>query len=46
VQFGNGVSYAKELKEMPDLSTELTRATEERLGEFLYDNDPENPNLI
>ena len=30
-------SYAKELKEMPDYSNAATKETEERLGEFIFD---------
>ena len=33
----NGNSYARELKEMPDHSNEITRATELKLGPFLFD---------
>jgi hypothetical protein len=33
----NGNSYARELKEMPDHSNEATRATENRLGAFIFD---------
>lgn len=32
-----GNSYAKELAEMPDHSNEATRATEQKLGAFLFD---------
>lgn len=35
----NGNSYAKELKVLPDHSNEATRATESRLGPFIYDKD-------
>lgn len=37
----NGNSYAKELDEMPDLSNSITRATENRLGAFVFDADDE-----
>ena len=33
----NGNSYARELKDMPDHSNEATRATEARLGPFVFD---------
>lgn len=33
----NGNSYARELKEMPDHSNEITRKTELRLGPFEFD---------
>lgn len=36
---GQGVSFAKELKEMPDHSNEATRSTEARLGAFVFDAD-------
>jgi hypothetical protein len=42
----NGLSYAKELAEMPDHSNEATRATESRLGAFLYDENDQNPALF
>ena len=35
-------SYAKELNEMPDYSNAATKATEERLGPFVFDK-PESP---
>ena len=31
------MKYARELKEMPDLSNTLTKATEKRLGPFAFD---------
>ena len=34
-----GNSYARELKELPDHSNDATRATEIRLGAFVYDKD-------
>ena len=42
------VKYAKELKELPDLSNVLTKATEERLGPFAYDriDSPRNHPII
>lgn len=39
-----GISYARELKQMPDHSNELTRQTEARLGGFVYDNEHPYPN--
>ena len=36
----NGVqSFAKELKEMPDYSTIYTRATQQRLGPFIFEKE-------
>jgi len=32
-------SFARELKEMPDLSNELTKATETRLGPFIFESN-------
>ena len=37
-----GVSFAKELKEMPDHSNEATRSTENRLGAFIFDQESAN----
>jgi hypothetical protein len=33
----NGNSYAKELDEMPDFSNNQTRATELKMGAFVFD---------
>jgi hypothetical protein len=43
-----GNSYARELKEMPDHSNEKTRATEAKLGPFVYDdgNEAASPDII
>lgn len=44
----NGNSYARELAELPDHSNEATRATEQRLGPFIFErNDsPRNDRVI
>jgi hypothetical protein len=39
-----GNSYARELKEMPDHSNEKTKATEAKLGPFIYDKEDNGPN--
>lgn len=43
-----GICYAKELKEMPDYSNASTRATEVRLGPFLFDREAmqQSPDII
>ena len=38
-QPGHGLSFAKELKTMPDHSNEATRSTEQRIGPFMFDED-------
>lgn len=35
----SGLVYAKQLVEMPNFSTEATRATEQQIGEFIRDDD-------
>ena len=43
-----GNSYARELREMPDHSNEFTRATEQKMGPFVFEKESEanNPDII